>query len=51
MLKVKITYPEADEEQRVLDMALDESARTIKAGVETGRRIRHAGRGEDDLHR
>ncbi|MBN1394691.1 MAG: AAA family ATPase [Pirellulales bacterium] len=30
MLKVKITYPEAEEEQRVLDMALDESARTIK---------------------
>ncbi len=30
MLKVKITYPEADEEQRVLDMALDESARPIK---------------------
>jgi len=30
MLKVKITYPEADEEQRILDMALDESVRTIK---------------------
>ena len=30
MLKVKITYPEADEEQRILDMALEESAREIK---------------------
>ncbi|MCD4726457.1 MAG: AAA family ATPase, partial [Pirellulales bacterium] len=30
MLKVVISYPEADEEQRVLDMALDDSARTIK---------------------
>jgi MoxR-like ATPase len=30
MLKVKITYPEADEEQKILDMALDETARPIK---------------------
>ena len=30
MLKVKITYPEADEEQKILDMALDESVQTIK---------------------
>ena len=30
MLKVKITYPEADEEQKVLDMALDDTARPIK---------------------
>jgi MoxR-like ATPase len=29
MLKVKITYPEADEEQKILDMALDESSQTI----------------------
>ena len=33
MLKVVITYPEADEEQRVLDMALDDSARTIKSVI------------------
>jgi MoxR-like ATPase len=30
MLKVKITYPQADEEKKVLDMALDGSAGTIK---------------------
>jgi MoxR-like ATPase len=30
MLKVKITYPEADEEQKILDMALDESTQTVK---------------------
>jgi MoxR-like ATPase len=30
MLKVKITYPEAGEEKKILDMALDESAGSIK---------------------
>lgn len=30
MLKVKITYPQADEEQKILDMALDDSAQTVK---------------------
>jgi len=30
MLKIKITYPEADEEQKILDMALDETARPIQ---------------------
>ena len=30
MLKIKITYPEADEEQKILDMALDETAQAIK---------------------
>ncbi len=30
MLKVKITYPEAAEEQKILDMALDDTAGTIK---------------------
>jgi MoxR-like ATPase len=30
MLKVKITYPEAEEEKQVLDMALDGSAGTIR---------------------
>ncbi len=30
MLKVKITYPEADEEQRILDMSLNGSVRSIK---------------------
>jgi MoxR-like ATPase len=30
MLKVKITYPQADEERKVLDMSLDGTARTIK---------------------
>jgi MoxR-like ATPase len=30
MLKVKITYPEADEEKKILDMALDDTAGTIK---------------------
>jgi MoxR-like ATPase len=30
MLKVKITYPEADEERKVLDMSLDGTARSIK---------------------
>ena len=30
MLKVKITYPDADEEQKVLDMALDDTAQPIK---------------------
>jgi MoxR-like ATPase len=30
MLKVKITYPQADEERKVLDMAMDGTARSIK---------------------
>ena len=30
MLKVKITYPQADEERKVLDMSLDGTARSIK---------------------
>jgi MoxR-like ATPase len=30
MLKVKITYPEADEERKVLDMSLDGSTQTVK---------------------
>ena len=30
MLKVKITYPKQDEERKVLDMALDETARPIQ---------------------
>jgi MoxR-like ATPase len=30
MLKVKITYPEADEERKVLDMAMDGTARQIQ---------------------
>jgi len=30
MLKVKITYPEADEERKVLDMALEETARPVR---------------------
>ncbi len=30
MLKVKITYPQADEERKVLDMSLDGTARAIK---------------------
>ena len=30
MLKVKITYPEADEERKVLDLALDETARPVQ---------------------
>ena len=30
MLKVKITYPEAAEEQKILDMAMDDTAGTIK---------------------
>ncbi len=30
MLKVKITYPQADEERKILDMSLDGTARTIK---------------------
>ena len=30
MLKVKITYPEQDDERKVLDMALDETARPIQ---------------------
>jgi MoxR-like ATPase len=30
MLKVKITYPEPDEEQKILDMILDDTARSIK---------------------
>jgi MoxR-like ATPase len=30
MLKVKITYPEAGEEKKILDMALDDSAGSIK---------------------
>ena len=34
MLKVKITYPEADEERKVLDMSLDGSAQTVKPVVQ-----------------
>ena len=30
MLKVKITYPKPEEERKVLDMALDESTRTVQ---------------------
>ena len=30
MLKVKITYPEQDDERKVLDMALDETARPVQ---------------------
>ena len=30
MLKIKITYPQADEERKILDMSLDGTARTIK---------------------
>ncbi|MGD0653004.1 MAG: MoxR family ATPase [Thermoguttaceae bacterium] len=30
MLKVKITYPQADEERKILDMSLDGTARAIK---------------------
>ena len=30
MLKVKITYPQADEERKVLDMSLDETARPVQ---------------------
>jgi len=30
MLKVKITYPKPEEERKVLDMALDESARSVQ---------------------
>ena len=30
MLKVKMTYPESDEERKVLDMALDETSRPIQ---------------------
>jgi MoxR-like ATPase len=30
MLKIKITYPQADEERKVLDMSLDGSVRSIK---------------------
>lgn len=34
MLKVKITYPEADEERKVLDMSLNGSAQTVKPVVQ-----------------
>jgi MoxR-like ATPase len=34
MLKVKITYPEADDERKVLDMSLDGAAATVKPVVQ-----------------
>ncbi|MGA2797307.1 MAG: MoxR family ATPase [Thermoguttaceae bacterium] len=34
MLKVKITYPQADEERKILDMSLDGTARAIKPVVQ-----------------
>jgi MoxR-like ATPase len=36
MLKVKITYPQADEERKVLDMSLDGTARSIKPVLQPG---------------
>jgi MoxR-like ATPase len=36
MLKVKITYPEADEEKKVLDMSLDGSTPSVKPVLEPG---------------
>jgi MoxR-like ATPase len=36
MLKVKITYPQADEERKILDMSLDGTARAIKPVLQPG---------------
>jgi MoxR-like ATPase len=36
MLKVKITYPQADEERKVLDMSLDGSVQSVKPVVQPG---------------
>jgi MoxR-like ATPase len=36
MLKVKITYPQVDEERKVLDMSLDGSAQSVKPVIQPG---------------
>jgi MoxR-like ATPase len=36
MLKIKITYPQADEERKILDMSLDGTARAIKPVLQPG---------------
>ena len=49
MLKVKITYPQADEERKVLDMSLDGRRPVHQARAPARRCPSHAGRGQNDL--